>query len=129
MYPIGFASLSEYLERHGVRVRIINVALKMLKDERLDVEQLIRKLRPVAFGLDLHWMAHVQGALALAEIIKRHHPQVPVILGGLSATYYHEEILRQYPFIDFVVRGDSTEKPVLELLQAIKQKKGIRTYS
>jgi len=124
MYPIGFASLSEYLERHGVRVRIINVALKMLKDERLDVEQLIRKLRPVAFGLDLHWMAHVQGALALAEIIKRHHPQIPVILGGLSATYYHEEILRQYPFIDFVVRGDSTENPVLELLQAIKQKKG-----
>jgi B12-binding domain/radical SAM domain protein len=124
MYPIGFASLSEYLERHGVRVRIINVALKMLKDERLDVEQLIRKLRPVAFGLDLHWMAHVQGALALAEIIKRHHPQVPVILGGLSATYYHEEILRQYPFIDFVVRGDSTEKPALELLQAIKQEKG-----
>jgi len=125
MYPIGFASLSEYLERHGVTVRIINVALKMLKNERLDVEQLIRKLRPVAFGLDLHWMAHVQGALALAEIIKRHHPQVPVILGGLSATYYHEEILRQYPFIDFVVRGDSTEKPVLELLQAIKQKKGV----
>jgi B12-binding domain/radical SAM domain protein len=124
MYPIGFASLSEYLERHGVRVRIINVALKMLKNERLDVEQLIRKLRPVAFGLDLHWMAHVQGALALAEIIKRHHPQIPVILGGLSATYYHEEILRQYPFIDFVVRGDSTENPVLELLQAIKQKKG-----
>ena len=125
MYPIGFASLSEYLERHGVTVRIINVALKMLKNERLDVEQLIRKLRPVAFGLDLHWMAHVQGALALAEIIKRHHPQVPVILGGFSATYYHEEILRQYPFIDFVVRGDSTEKPVLELLQAIKQKKGV----
>ena len=125
MYPIGFASLSEYLERHGVTVLIINVALKMLKNERLDVEQLIRKLRPVAFGLDLHWMAHVQGALALAEIIKRHHPQVPVILGGLSATYYHEEILRQYPFIDFVVRGDSTEKPVLELLQAIKQKKGV----
>jgi B12-binding domain/radical SAM domain protein len=124
MYPIGFASLSEYLERHGVRVRIINVALKMLKDERLDVEQLIRKLKPVAFGLDLHWMAHVQGALALAEIIKRHHPQVPVILGGFSATYYHEEILRQYPFIDFVVRGDSTEKPVLELLRAIKQGKG-----
>ena len=47
-------------------------------------------------------------------------PHTPVILGGLSATYYHEEILRQYPFIDFVVRGDSTEKPLLQLLQAIK---------
>ena len=120
MYPIGFASLSEYLERHGLKVRIINVAMKMLKDEKFDVERLIQKNKPVAFGIDLHWMAHVQGALALAEIIKRSHPNIPVILGGLSATYYHEEILRQYPFIDFVVRGDSTEKPLFQLIQAIK---------
>ncbi len=121
MYPIGFASLSEYLERHGLKVRIINVAMKMLKDEQFDVERLIRKNNPVAFGIDLHWMAHVQGALALAEIVKRFHPNVPVILGGLSATYYHEEILRQYPFIDLVLRGDSTEKPLVQLLQTIKK--------
>jgi B12-binding domain/radical SAM domain protein len=121
MYPIGFASLSEYLERHGLKVRIINVAMKMLKDEQFDVERLIRKNNPMAFGIDLHWMAHVQGALALAEIIKRFHPNVPVILGGFSATYYHEEILRQYPFIDFVLRGDSTEKPLVQLLQTIKK--------
>ena len=122
MYPIGFASLSEYLERHGLRVRIINVALKMLKDKGFDVERLILKNKPVAYGIDLHWMAHAQGALALAEIIKRHHPEIPVILGGFSATYYHEEILLQYPFVDFVVRGDSTEKPLLQLIQAIKGK-------
>jgi B12-binding domain/radical SAM domain protein len=120
MYPIGFASLSEYLERHGLKVRIINIAMKMLKDEKFDVERLILRNKPVAFGIDLHWMAHVQGALALAEIIKRLHPNIPVILGGLSATYYHEEILRRYPFVDFVVRGDSTEKPLLQLLYAIK---------
>jgi B12-binding domain/radical SAM domain protein len=122
MYPIGFVSLSEYLERHGLTVRIVNVALKMLKGESFDVERFIRNLNPVAFGLDLHWMAHVQGALALAEIIKRFHPKTPVILGGLSATYYHEAILRDYPFIDFVIRGDSTEGPLLQLLQAIKGK-------
>ena len=122
MYPIGFASLSEYLERHGLNVRIINVAMKMLKDEGFDVERLIRKNKPLAFGIDLHWMAHVHGALALAEMIKRFHPDTPVILGGLSATYYHEEILRQYPFVDFVMRGDSTEKPLLQLLRTLKGK-------
>src|SRR4030042_440588 len=122
MSPIGVASLSEYLERHGLRVRIINVALKMLKDEKFDVERLLQKNKPVAFGIDLHWMAHVHGALAFSEIIKRLHPQIPVILGGLSATYYHEEILRQYPSVDFVLRGDSTEKPLLRLLEAIKRK-------
>ncbi|OGP89476.1 MAG: B12-binding domain/radical SAM domain protein [Deltaproteobacteria bacterium RBG_16_47_11] len=120
MYPIGFASLSEYLERHGLKVRIVNIALKMLKDEGFEVEQFIRRQHPVAFGLDLHWMAHVQGTLGIAEIIKRVHPKTPVILGGLSSTYYHEEIIREYPYIDFVVRGDSTEKPVLELLLSLK---------
>jgi len=126
MYPIGFTSLSEYLERHGMKVRIVNIALKMFKDERFDVERFIRKKKPVAFGIDLHWMAHVHGALAIAEIIKRLHPTIPVILGGLSATYYHETILRQYPFVDFVVRGDSTEGPLLQLLQAIKEKKDFK---
>jgi B12-binding domain/radical SAM domain protein len=121
MYPIGFTSLSEYLERHGLKVRIVNVAMKMLKDEKFDVERFIQKNKPIAFGIDLHWMAHVQGTLALAEIIKRFHPDIPVILGGLSATYYHEEILHQYPFIDFVMRGDSTEEPLLQLLQTIKK--------
>lgn len=121
MYPIGFASLSEYLERHGLKVRIINLALKMLKDERFDVEKVIRKNKPLAFGLDLHWMAHVQGALAIAELIKKIHPKIPVILGGLSATYFHDEIIRQYPFVDFVMRGDSTEEPLTQLLWAIKK--------
>ena len=50
MYPIGFASLSEYLERHGLKVRIINVAMKMLKDEKFDVERLIQKISPWPSG-------------------------------------------------------------------------------
>ncbi|MGB9630260.1 MAG: TIGR04190 family B12-binding domain/radical SAM domain protein, partial [Thermodesulfobacteriota bacterium] len=41
MYPIGFASLSEYLERHGLKVRIVNIALKMLKDKNFNVERFI----------------------------------------------------------------------------------------
>ncbi len=126
MYPIGFASLSEYLERRGLKVRIVNLAMKMLRSDRFDVEKFIRKNRPLAYGIDLHWMAHVHGALAIAEIIKKFHPETPVILGGLSATYYHEEILRQYPFVDFVMRGDSTEKPLAQLLRALKEKRGLK---
>ncbi|MBW2121215.1 MAG: TIGR04190 family B12-binding domain/radical SAM domain protein [Deltaproteobacteria bacterium] len=119
-YPIGFVSLSEYLERHGFRVRIVNVALRMLKRQHFDAEKLITSLNPRLFGLDLHWMAHVQGALALAQVAKHHHPHTPVILGGLSATYFHREILERYPQIDFVARGDSTEEPLRCLLDALK---------
>jgi B12-binding domain/radical SAM domain protein len=72
------------------------------------------------FGIDLHWLPHVQGALALAERVKALHPDSLVLMGGLSASYYHEELVR-YPFVDFVLRGDSTEEPVRQLLQALRE--------
>ncbi len=120
MYPVGFASISEYLERNGFRVRIINIAMKMLKKEGYDVEKLISSLYPRAFGIDLHWMPHCHGTLALAGIIKKYHPETPVILGGFSATYYHEEIIREYPQVDYVIRGDSAEEPLLQLMRIIR---------
>ena len=121
MYPIGFTSLSEYLERKGFKVRIINIAMKMIKDPDFDVEALMKKLNPRAFGFDLHWMPHVQGSLALAEMAKRLHPETPVLFGGLSSTYFHEDLIQNYPFIDYVIRGDSTEEPMALLLGAIRK--------
>ena len=111
-YPIGFLTLSEYLSRHGMTVRIVNLAMKMLRDFSFDVDGFLAKLHPAAFGIDLHWLPHADGALSLAEAIKRLHPGTPVIFGGLSATYYRQEILRDYPFVDFIVCGDSTEEPL-----------------
>ncbi len=118
-YPIGFLTLSEYLTRHGASVRIVNLALKMLRDRRFDVEQFTAELSARVFGIDLHWLPHVDGCLSLAAQLKRQHPHIPVILGGLSATYFRDEIMRDYPCIDFVVCGDSTEEPLRLLLEAI----------
>jgi B12-binding domain/radical SAM domain protein len=121
-YPIGFLTLSEYLSRHGMTVRIVNLAMKMLRDFSFDVDGFLAKLHPAAFGIDLHWLPHADGALSLAEAIKRLHPGTPVIFGGLSATYYRQEILRDYPFVDFIVCGDSTEEPLRRLLMAIRSR-------
>jgi B12-binding domain/radical SAM domain protein len=124
IYPIGFLTISEYLHRHGLNVRIVNVALKMLKNRSFDTEAFIAKLNPLAFGIDLHWLPHVDGSLGLAEMIKKRHPQKPIIFGGLSSTYYHDEIMMDYPFVDFILRGDSTEEPMRMLIHAIKSGTG-----
>jgi len=121
MYPLGFVSIVGYLQRHGYRTRIINLATRMLKDHTFDVDEALRKLRPKAFGIDLHWLVHAHGSLEIARIVKKHHPDIPIIMGGISATYYHMEIITQYPQVDYVLRGDSTEKPLLELLQCIER--------
>jgi len=119
MYPIGFISIAGYLEKQGIPTRIVNIANRMLREPRFDVERFLSKLHPLAFGIDLHWLPHAQGSLELARIVKKLHPSIPVIFGGFSATYFHQELI-QYPQVDFVVRGDSTEEPVFQLMQRIK---------
>ncbi|NLE75576.1 MAG: TIGR04190 family B12-binding domain/radical SAM domain protein, partial [Chloroflexi bacterium] len=119
MYPIGFTTLAEYLERQGWRVRIVNLAVRMLHSRRFDPERTIRSLNPLAFGIDLHWMPHVQGALEVARLVKKHHPDTPVVLGGFSASYFADELAAR-PEVDYVVRGDSTEEPLRLLLEQIR---------
>ncbi len=121
MYPIGFMSLRGYLQKHGYSVRIINIALLMLHSRRFDAEKLIRSLHPMAFGIDLHWLVHAQGSLELARIVKKYHPDIPVIFGGLSSSFYHEELIR-YPQVDFVLRGDSAEEPLRRLIEVVSGK-------
>ena len=40
-------------------------------------------------------------------------------MGGLSSTYFHQELIT-YKQVDFVLRGDSTEIPLHQLLLALK---------
>ncbi|MBM7653923.1 TIGR04190 family B12-binding domain/radical SAM domain protein [Neobacillus cucumis] len=119
MYPIGLTSIADYLERYGLRVKIINIANRMLMSNKFNVEAKLKKMKTKAFGIDLHWLPHAHGSVELAKIVKNLHPEIPIIFGGLSATYYHKELI-EYPFIDFVMRGDSTEKLMLLLMNKIE---------
>ncbi len=118
MYPVGFATMLAHLTRAGFRVRIVNLAARMVRSARFDAEKLIARLHARAFGVDLHWLPHAHGALEVAALLKRYHPQTPVIFGGYSATYFHEELIR-YPQVDYVLRGDSAEHPLEQLLTRI----------
>lgn len=115
MYPIGLISISEHLTRKGFSVRIVNLAMKMLKSPGFDPEALIKSIDARMYGIPLHWLPHVNGALAVAELVKKHHPDRPIVFGGFSASYFHEELINEFPQVDFVMRGDSTEDPMVEL--------------
>ncbi len=119
MYPLGFLTISSYLQQRGMRVRIVNLAYRMIADRRFSVPRFLRSLpRPKAVGIDLHWLPHAHGSLEIAKLVKEAMPGVPIIFGGLSSTYFHEQLIR-YPQVDFVLRGDSTEPPLHELLQSL----------
>ena len=120
MYPLGLTTLCEYLERHGLRARIYNLASMMLHKKGFDVEKSLAKLDSRMFGIDLHWMPHCHGSVEVAKILKRLHPNRPISFGGLSSTIFHEDLIA-YDCIDYVFRGDSTEEPTRMLVDRIAQ--------
>jgi clorobiocin biosynthesis protein CloN6 len=123
IYPLGFKSIEAYLERHGFSVRIVNLAALMLRKWDLDVRALLQTLTARVFGIDLHWIIHAHGALALAELLKATHPDVPTLFGGISSTLYAAELM-EYDCVDMVLRGSDTHEPILQLMRAMSAGSG-----
>jgi hypothetical protein len=44
MYPLGFLTISSYLEQRGMRVRIVNLAFRMIIDRRFSVPRFLASL-------------------------------------------------------------------------------------
>lgn len=125
MYPMGFISMLSYLIKNGYNSRICNVATMMVMSKKFDVEKYLRSIESEMFGIDLHWLPHVQGAINIARLIKKSHPDKPVLLGGFSASYFSEEILKSYPEVDYVLKGDFQEYSTMKLLDALEIGRGI----
>jgi clorobiocin biosynthesis protein CloN6 len=120
MYPIGWFSIKQRLADHGFDAKIVNVASLMLMHPDLDVKQLLGRLEAPVFGFDLHWMTQCHGAIELAAALKEVHPEALTIFGGISATYYADQLI-EYTSVDVVVQGYDTLEPVTELVSRLRQ--------
>ncbi len=117
---IGSLSIVDYLDRYGYKVYVDNIGERMVTDSDFDVEAYIKNLTAKVFAVELHWCVHSQGAIEVARLCKKLHPEALVIVGGLTATVFSEEIIRKYEFIDAVIRAEA-EKPFLFLMKTSKE--------
>jgi B12-binding domain/radical SAM domain protein len=101
-------SISAYLNSLGYKTKIFNLAEWMIRNID-DVEEVLSKVEADVFGIDLHWCVSSHGSIEIARICKRTHPNSLVILGGLTASFFHDEIVMGFPFVDAVVRGEAEE--------------------
>ena len=123
MYPVGFISMLNSLVTNGYDARISNIAVLMLGSSTFDPEKYLSNIEADIFGIDLHWLPHVHGAINLARIIKSIHPESKVLMGGFSTTYFSSEIMAQFPFVDFILNGDLQESSIVKLAEAVEGKR------
>ena len=67
--------------------------------------------------MDIHWYTSLAYAILLSRRIKQCNPEVIIIAGGISATLFAKQILRDSE-IDYIIRGDA-ELPLCELIETL----------
>lgn len=61
---------------------------------------------------------NVSAVLSLALRIKEYDPSVVIILGGPEVSYRAEDVLREYPYVDYVISGEG-EEPLSALVYSL----------
>lgn len=132
--PMAFLYLGAVLERDlpGVDVKLVDLAKAVRDHTRTDdptpigvadlIERTMRAEVPDDFvpdfiGITILFSTANRSTIAVAEILKRRWPSVPIIVGGMHATNSTPELL-SVPAIDYVCRGEG-ESIIVPFAQAI----------
>jgi radical SAM superfamily enzyme YgiQ (UPF0313 family) len=110
--PLGLGYVAGVLRQDGFDVTTVNLsawswhrAARFLRDERPDI------LGVSTFTFNRH------EAMRLAALARAGNPGTLIVAGGPHATHLPHHLLRHYPQIDVVVRGEG-EMSMLELARA-----------
>jgi radical SAM superfamily enzyme YgiQ (UPF0313 family) len=110
--PLGLAYVAEILRREGLDAVIVNLSAWSWRR----VARFLREERPDLVGVSTFTFNRHE-AMRLAALARAANPRALIVAGGPHATHLPHHLLRQYPQIDVVVRGEG-EMTMLELARA-----------
>ncbi len=115
----GILYLAGYLRRFGVEAYV-----RLFDDDETEeaiarsLEQLVARVRPKLVGVSLKWFHHLARARLIARTLEAIDPELRVVLGGNSASYWWRE-LSEWSCVDHLALGDG-EVPLLALARGAK---------
>ena len=96
--------------------------------ERNKITELVQNYSPDIIGISSQFTGYAEYSVETAKTVKESMPSVPVVIGGAHATFFAENILNKYNFVDFIIRGEG-EISFFELCEAIRTKSEITNIS
>lgn len=123
--PMGLLAIADHAVKNNADVEVVHLGVEWAINRRFHVKELIRdKPEICAVGISLHWHHQSYDVIEVARQIKKIREDIFIFLGGDTASFFHYEIISDYPMIDAVLRGHG-EEPVLSLINALKNAKGL----
>ncbi|MCL4873350.1 cobalamin-dependent protein [bacterium] len=120
--PLGICSIAAVLEQRGHEVMLVDSVLEgyedltPLENEPNLVEYglsddavVSRTLQfdPDVIGISALFSSQASAVFSLSRALKKAHPGVPVVFGGIHASTNGKSVLSEEPSIDFVLAGES----------------------
>jgi len=118
--PMGLLAIADWVNRHGHPTRVVHCGIEWIENPDFSIAEYAARLRPRVVGVSLHWHQQSYDVIETARKIKAAVPDAFLVLGGFTASFFHDELMRDYACVDGVIRGDG-EVPMLELVRQIRQ--------
>ena len=116
--PLGVLYLAAVLKEKGVEVSVLDQAAKGLTIR--ETVSWIRTENPDVLGFSTFATSGRTAALISNEV-KKENPNVTIVFGNYYATFNPERILRKYPSVDIIVRGEG-EQTVVDLASCFENR-------
>jgi radical SAM superfamily enzyme YgiQ (UPF0313 family) len=116
---LGIFALADFLRRGGLSARILHLGLEKNLSPRFTLSRYLSRTSCRVVAFSLHFHQQLYDTLRAVEAVKKHDPSLCVVLGGMTASFFAEEILARCPKVDAVIRGEG-EVPLRQLVAAVK---------
>jgi anaerobic magnesium-protoporphyrin IX monomethyl ester cyclase len=114
--PLGIGYLAAVLEKNQYEVDVIDCQALKLTYEKFESE--ISKRQPDIVGITSTTLTY-KSALLIAKIAKEVHPNCLTVLGGSHATFWDDEALQEWRYLDIVARKEG-ENTLLEIAKSLE---------
>jgi len=123
--PLGILYLATVLKERGIEVSVLDQPGKGFTIE--ETVKWIQKEDPDILGFSTFSTSGRTAALVSDEV-KKKKPSTVTVFGNYYATFNSERILRKYPSVDIIVRGEG-ENTVIDLVNCLKHKGKLKEVS
>jgi len=117
---MGVFALADYLQRNGYSSKIIHLGVEKIINNKFSIEDYLKDRDICSIGISLHWHYQSKNCISLVNKIKAIRPKLKIILGGFTASFFADEIMKKFKNVDFIIRGDA-EIPFLNLMKKISK--------
>ena len=116
--PMGLVPLASLANQNGFPSRLVHLGIERISGRENNFFERIYKEQPKICALSLHWHFQSYDVIQTARKIRQISPETFIVLGGFTASFFHEEIITHYPEINGIIRGDS-EKGIIQLFKSV----------